>query len=230
MHWSRAAQGYLPWRHTSQWVPPKPELPAPVIVTPEPEAEEAAPRFRVGQVWRTRGGVECTVVHIRSDYLSQFPIYTDLYGHHHHSISGKSILSYGEDHKDDLVELISEPSAPEPPTSPIPEPAPAAPEPEPEPKPEPQLREDYTTCLNCYVVYKSSKSRCPNCGYGFVPEPEPEKATRGFLEFTRVRYQDGFIDCAIGTDHTAFIRFSAVRCFSEPDWVQVRPLPQPGEE
>jgi hypothetical protein len=115
-------------------------------------------------------------------------------------------------------------------TPPIPEPTPAAPEPELEPKPEPQLREDYTTCLNCYVVYKSSKSRCPNCGYGFVPEPEPEKATRGFLEFTRVRYQDGFIDCAIGTDHTAFIRFSAVRCFSEPDWVQVRPLPQPGEE
>jgi hypothetical protein len=191
MHWSRAAQGYLPWRHTSQWVPPKPELPAPVIVTPEPEAEEAAPRFRVGQVWRTRGGVECTVVHIRSDYLSQFPIYTDLYGDHHHSISGKSILrprSYGEDHEDDLVELISEPSAPEPPASPAPEPTPAS------------------------------------------PEPEPEKATRGFLEFTRVRYQDGFIDCAIGTDHTAFIRFSAVRCFSEPDWVQVRPLPQPGEE
>jgi hypothetical protein len=189
MHWSRAAQGYLPWRHTSQWVPPKPELPAPVIVTPEPEAEEAAPRFRVGQVWRTRGGVECTVVHIRSDYLSQFPIYTDLYGHHHHSISGKSILSYGEDHKDDLVELISEPSAPEPPTSPIPEPAPAAPE----------------------------------------PEPEAEKATRGFLEFVRIPYETGFLDSAVGTDNTAWGRYREGK-HDDDIWIQIRPLPQPGEE
>jgi hypothetical protein len=133
MNWSRAAQGYLPWRHTILWVPPEPEPPAPVIVTPEPE---------------------------------------------------------------------------------------------PEPKPEPQLREDYTTCLNCYVVYKSSKSRCPNCGYGFVPEPEPEKAARGFLAFTRTEYEDSIVYTAVATDHTAWV-FDAI---NTTNWRQILPLPQPGEE
>lgn len=190
--WNQVTPGW-PWRRTKYWTPPTP-APEPTPAAPEPEqkAEEAAPRFRVGQVWRTRGGVECTVVHIWSDYESQFPIYTDLHSDHHHSISGKSILNYGENHEDDLVELISEPSlASEPPTSPIPEPAPAS------------------------------------------PEPEAEKATRGFWSYTSdYRESDESIyETAVATDYTAWQRFVNSRQLQrDVPWEQVRPLPQPGEE
>lgn len=59
-----------------------------------------------------------------------------------------------------------------------------------------------------------------------APEPEPEKATRGFLAFSRVEYSNGFVDSAVGTDRTAWVRHSTT--FTH--WEQVSPLPQPGEE
>lgn len=129
MHWSRAAQGYIPWRHTFRWVPPEPEPPAPVIVTLEPEAaapeqkpEKATRGFRVGQMWRTRKGKICKIVMITND--KDMPIYTNLGMGYWHRPNGKSCLATNDqDHEDDLIELISENL-----------PTPAAPEPEPEPE------------------------------------------------------------------------------------------------
>ena len=60
----------------------------------------------------------------------------------------------------------------QPQPEPAPEPTPAAPGPELDQSG--NHGEDYTTCQNCYVVYDSSKPWCPNCGYGFVPELQPE--------------------------------------------------------
>lgn len=59
-----------------------------------------------------------------------------------------------------------------------------------------------------------------------TPEPEPEKATRGFARIilspnTEEQY-------AISTDGTAWRRF--VVCGEWENWEQVTPLPQPGEE
>lgn len=124
MHWSRAAQGNLPWRHTSRWVDREP--PAPVIVTPEQDPEAAARGFRVGQMWRTRKGKICKIVMITND--KNLPINTDLHKSYWHRPNGGSCLATNDqDHEDDLIELISENS-----------PTPAAPEPQPEPKPEPE--------------------------------------------------------------------------------------------
>jgi hypothetical protein len=172
MHWSRAAQGCLPWRHTTTWVPPEPEPPASVIVTPEVEPEAAA--LRPGD-WIT----DCVPTEADADEDGEVKICTS---------PGLAMEDWWYEKWDRVTlgwpwrhcKLGDSPAF-------TPEPTPAA------------------------------------------PEPEPEKATRGFLAFTRARCQDGFIDCAIGTDHTAFIRFSAVACLPG-DWVPVRPLPQPGEE
>lgn len=332
MHWSLAAQGYLPWRHTSRWVSPEPEPPAPVIVTPEPEPKEAAlefsdwitdrlpksfdgdedgvviiykpdakykrilmywskvrigtpwkhttiwkpkpapaapdpepetaaPKFRVGQVWRTRGGVECTVKRVCVSGV--LPIMTNLYTHHLHELNGKSILNQGKDHEDDLVEPISEPSASEPPT-----PAPTAPEPEPKPEPEavapeishwitdrlptkadgdedgdvkictsPRLSmEDWSYEKWYHVTLEWPWRHCstwvppePEPSTPTAPEPEPEKARRGFLEFVRLPYSTGFLDSAVGTDNTAWVRYR-VGNSDDNIWIKVLPLPQPGEE
>lgn len=62
-----------------------------------------------------------------------------------------------------------------------------------------------------------------------TPEPEPEKATRGFLEFVRLPYSTGFLDSAVGTDNTAWVRYR-VGNSDDNTWIKVLPLPQPGEE
>jgi hypothetical protein len=73
-----------------------------------PAAPEPAPepfRYRVGQVWRTRGGDICTVTEVDEDdfYL---PVCTDLGGINWHSSDPASPYY--------LAELISDPAAPEP--------------------------------------------------------------------------------------------------------------------
>lgn len=62
-----------------------------------------------------------------------------------------------------------------------------------------------------------------------APGPEPEKATRGFLAFTRVENEHGFTDSAVGTDNTAWVRFCGIN-HPTSDWMAITPLPQPGEE
>lgn len=92
------------------------------------------------------------------------------------------------------------------PPTPAPESAPAAPEPEPEPE------ED--------------------------APPEPvyiyaERATRGFAWFSRVNADQGHAveEYAVATDGTAWWRFVGKDdCLEDKEWVQIRPLPQPGEE
>lgn len=179
MHWSRAAQGNLPWRHTSRWVDHEPELPAPVIVTPDEDPEVAAPE--IGD-WITDrlpkeadadkdGDVE--YYHIRRP--------NEKYRHY---MNWRTLIQF-------------EPILPwrhtEWWTSPTTEPTPAA------------------------------------------PEPEPEKAARGFLFYSSViingNNNAGIYDYAIATDYTAWHRL-VLRGDSQADvpWLQIRPLPQPGEE
>lgn len=172
MHWSLAAKGYLPWRHTSRWVSPEPEPPAPVIVTPEEEPEAVAPEIS-------------------------------------HWITDRPPTKVDAD-KDGDVEISTSSG----------------------------LAVDWSYEKWFHVTLGRAWRHCstwlppelePSTPAAPEPEAEPKQATRGFLALSRVSHQDGFIDCAIGTDHTAFIRFSAVACLPG-DWVPVRPLPQPGEE
>lgn len=66
-----------------------------------------------------------------------------------------------------------------------------------------------------------------------TPEPEPEKATRGFTWFNRVDVNPGHEveEYAVATDATAWWRIIGKDdCLEDKKWIQVRPLPQPGEE
>ncbi len=90
---------------------------------PQGMSDEQAtrPPFKVGQVWRTRGGKQCTIRGVSFNVCSDYPIQSDLYTGHSHYIDGRSCLGgEGSDYEDDLIELISaapesEPvSAPEP--------------------------------------------------------------------------------------------------------------------
>lgn len=66
-----------------------------------------------------------------------------------------------------------------------------------------------------------------------APEPEPEKATRGFAWFNRVDMNPGHEveEYAVATDGTAWWRIIGKDDrLEDKKWIQVRPLPQPGEE
>lgn len=169
MHWSRAAQGYLPWRHTSRWVDREP--PAPVIVTPEQEPEAAAPK--TGN-WIT----------------DRLPTKAD-----------------GDEDGD--VKICTSPRL---------------------------SMEDWSYEKWYHVTLEWPWRHCstwvppePEPSTPATPEPEPEKATRGFLEFVRLPYSAGFLDSAVGTDNTAWVRYR-VGNSDDNIWIKVLPLPQPGEE
>lgn len=94
------------WRHTYRWTPPV--------------EQPATPDFKPGQVWRTRKGMTCEILQIHNGCKEETPIRSNLYGLHWHYLNGKSCLAmYGQDHEDDLVELIRE-AAPEPQSEPAP--------------------------------------------------------------------------------------------------------------
>jgi hypothetical protein len=70
------------------------------------DEQATRPALRVGQVWRTRGGSQCTIKDITT--CLDFPIQSDLYGGHYHHADGSSCLRVeGFDYEDDLIELIS---------------------------------------------------------------------------------------------------------------------------
>jgi hypothetical protein len=90
------------------------------------EKKATRPALRVGQVWRTRGGKQCTIKDI--SFFFPFPIQSDLYGGHCHYADGSTCLRVeGFDYEDDLIELISDaPTTSDPaPVRPAPSPAPA---------------------------------------------------------------------------------------------------------
>jgi hypothetical protein len=63
--------------------------------------------FKVGQVWRTRGGSQCTIKD--TSICLDFPVQSDLYGGHYHHADGSSCLRVeGFDYEGDLIELISD--------------------------------------------------------------------------------------------------------------------------
>ena len=170
MHWSLAAKGYLPWRHTSRWVSPEPEPPAPVIVTPEEEPEAVAPEI---SHWIT----DRLPTKVDADKDGDVEISTS---------SGLAVdwsyekwyhvtLGWAWRHCSTWLPPELEPSTPA------------------------------------------------------APEPEARKATRGFLEFVRLPYSTGFLDSAVGTDNTAWVRYR-VGNSDDNIWIKVLPLPQPGEE
>ena len=248
MHWSLAAKGYLPWRHTSRWVSPEPEPPAPVIVTPEEEPEAVAPEI---SHWIT----DRPPTKVDADKDGDVEISTS---------SGLAVdwsyekwfhVTLGRAWRHCSTWLPPEPE-PSTPTAPEPEPEAAALESgdwitdrlptkvdadkdgDVEISTSSGLAVDWSYEKWFHVTLGWAWRHCstwlppelePSTPAAPEPEAEPKQATRGFLALSRVSHQDGFIDCAIGTDHTAFIRFSAVACLPG-DWVPVRPLPQPGEE
>jgi hypothetical protein len=70
------------------------------------DEQATRPALRVGQVWRTRGGSQCTIKD--TSLCFPFPIQSDLYGGHCHHADGSSCLRVeGFDCQDDLIELIS---------------------------------------------------------------------------------------------------------------------------
>ena len=84
------------------------------------DEQATRPAFEVGQVWRTRGGKQCTIKGVSLNGCSDYPIQSDVYTGHSHYIDGRSCLGEGSDYEDDLIELIS--AAPE--SVPAPEPVP----------------------------------------------------------------------------------------------------------
>jgi hypothetical protein len=86
------------------------------------DEQATRPPFKVGQVWRTRGGKQCTIRGVSFNVCSDYPIQSDLYTGHFHYIDGRSCLGEGSDFEDDLIELIS--AAPEPAPAHQPDPVP----------------------------------------------------------------------------------------------------------
>lgn len=74
----------------------------------EPARELTLSDFKVGQVWRTRGGRTCTIQEVDPPSVCDYPITSDLYEEHYHFPNGRSCLCGDTDYEDDLVELISE--------------------------------------------------------------------------------------------------------------------------
>lgn len=87
IHWSHIGPG-VPWRRTNYWQPP------------------AQPEIRVGQIWRSRKGMNGTILTV-NPHGSDNDVESDLYGGHWHNAQGHSCLGSGE-HEDDLVELIAD--------------------------------------------------------------------------------------------------------------------------
>jgi hypothetical protein len=87
------------------------------------DAPATRPALKVGQVWRTRGGSQCTIKD--TSICLDFPVQSDLYGGHYHHADGSSCLRVeGFDCQDDLIELISDaPTTSDPTTTPNPVPA-----------------------------------------------------------------------------------------------------------